>query len=64
MLKEAGLELGVKGAVKVNDHMQSVSDPDIFVVGDVVETNDVITNKRVNVPLGTTISFKMNIIVR
>jgi len=35
----AGLELGARGHIRVNAHMQS-SDPNIYAVGDVVETTD------------------------
>lgn len=51
---QAGLELGVKKAIRVNESMQS-SDPNIYAVGDVVETLDFITHQRVHVPLGTTV---------
>lgn len=35
---EAGLELGLKGSILVNDRMQT-SDPDIYAVGDAVQVN-------------------------
>ncbi len=41
LAKDAGLELGVRGTVVTNDHMQT-SDPDIYAVGDVAE----VTNRQ------------------
>jgi len=52
LAKNAGLEIGSTGAVKVNSLLQSVSDPDIFVVGDMAEITHAITGRRVRVPLG------------
>lgn len=48
---EAGLELGVRGAIRVNRHMQT-SDPDIYAAGDVVEVSDPISGQNQVVPLG------------
>ena len=48
---DAGLELGVRGAIRVNRHMQS-SDPDIYAAGDAVEIQDTITGQNGVVPLG------------
>ena len=42
--KKVGLELGVKGAIKVNAKMET-SIPDIYAVGDAVEVKHFITNK-------------------
>ena len=39
---EAGLELGLKGSILVNDRMQT-SDPDIYAVGDAVQVNHFVT---------------------
>ena len=47
---EAGLKLGVKGSIAVNSRMQT-SDPDIYAVGDAVETNHFITGEKALVPL-------------
>jgi peroxiredoxin family protein/TusA-related sulfurtransferase/rhodanese-related sulfurtransferase len=47
----AGLELGGRGAIKVNDWMQT-SDPDIYAAGDAVEHRDRILGKPMNLPLG------------
>lgn len=46
----AGLELGALGGIKV-DAMMRTSDPDIFAVGDAVETEDLITGKAGLIPL-------------
>ncbi len=48
---DAGLELGVRGAIRVNRHMQS-SDPEIYAAGDAVEIQDTITGQNGVVPLG------------
>lgn len=50
LAKEAGLRLGVKGAVAVNDRMQT-SDPDIYAVGDAVETEYFVTGEKAVVSL-------------
>jgi NADPH-dependent 2,4-dienoyl-CoA reductase/sulfur reductase-like enzyme/rhodanese-related sulfurtransferase len=50
LAKGAGLELGARGGVKVNAHMQT-SNPDIYAVGDSVETNFFGTGAAVQVPL-------------
>lgn len=47
---EAGLELGPRGGVRVNEYLQT-SDPDIFAVGDVAETAEFGTGQRAQVPL-------------
>lgn len=41
---EAGLELGLKGSILVNDRMQT-SDPDIYAVGDAVQVNHFVTGQ-------------------
>ena len=44
LAKTAGLTLGERGGIRVDDHMRT-SDPDIFAVGDVVEVKDFMTNQ-------------------
>ena len=44
LAKKIGLELGVKGAIKVNAKMET-SIPDIYAVGDVIEVKHFITDK-------------------
>lgn len=41
---EAGLELGLKGSILVNDRMQT-SDPDIYAVGDAVQVDHFVTGQ-------------------
>ena len=50
LAKEAGLKLGARGHVVVDESMRT-SDPNIFAVGDAVEVNDVLTNTPIAVPL-------------
>ncbi|MDG3002925.1 FAD-dependent oxidoreductase [Paludisphaera mucosa] len=46
----AGLEIGPRGGIRVDDGMQT-SDPSIYAVGDAVETRDFLTGGRTQVPL-------------
>lgn len=46
----AGLEVGPRGGIRVNAHMQT-SDPDIYAVGDAVEVRDFITGDATQIPL-------------
>lgn len=50
LAKEAGIELGVTGGIKVNRHMQT-SDKAIYAVGDAVEVTDLMTGKPALIPL-------------
>ena len=50
--KDAGIELGVTGAIKVNEKMET-SIPDIYACGDCVEENLVISNTKIWLPLGS-----------
>ncbi len=50
MAKEAGLEIGVTGGIKVNERMET-SDKNIFAVGDAVEVIDFNTGKPALIPL-------------
>jgi rhodanese-related sulfurtransferase len=50
LAKEAGLELGITGGIKVNDYLQT-SDPDIFAVGDAIEVSDYINESPGLIPL-------------
>ena len=47
---QAGLEVGPRGGVRVNEFLQT-TDPDIFAVGDAVETAEFGTGERTQVPL-------------
>jgi NADPH-dependent 2,4-dienoyl-CoA reductase/sulfur reductase-like enzyme/rhodanese-related sulfurtransferase len=51
LAKEAGLKIGELGGIDVNEYMQT-SDPDIYAVGDCVETVNRITGKKVLAPYG------------
>jgi len=51
LAKEAGLKIGELGGIDVNEFMQT-SDPDIYAVGDCVETTSRITGKKVLAPYG------------
>jgi len=46
----AGLEIGPRGGIRVNEHMQT-SDPDIYAVGDAVEVRDFVTGDPIQIPL-------------
>jgi NADPH-dependent 2,4-dienoyl-CoA reductase/sulfur reductase-like enzyme/rhodanese-related sulfurtransferase len=47
---DAGLEVGPRGGIQVNDHLQT-SDPDIYAVGDAIEVKDFVTGEPTQVPL-------------
>ncbi|HNQ84620.1 MAG TPA: FAD-dependent oxidoreductase [Deltaproteobacteria bacterium] len=51
LAREAGLSIGATGGIEVNEYMQT-SDPDIYAVGDCVETVHRITGKKVLAPYG------------
>jgi NADPH-dependent 2,4-dienoyl-CoA reductase/sulfur reductase-like enzyme/rhodanese-related sulfurtransferase len=51
LARDAGLELAPRGHIRV-DRFQRTSDPDIYAVGDVCETEDPILGKRAAIPLG------------
>ena len=50
LAKEAGLEIGVTGGIKVNEYLQT-SDPDIYALGDVIEVTDYISGNPALIPL-------------
>src|SRR5262249_38177093 len=45
----AGLEVGPRGGIRVNEHLQT-SDPDIYAVGDAIEVKDFVTGEPTQVP--------------
>lgn len=47
---DAGIEIGPRGGVVTNDHMQT-NDPNVYAVGDVAQVKDFITNEPTQVPL-------------
>lgn len=50
LAKMAGLELGQRGGIRVDDQMRT-SNPDIFAVGDAVEAKDFVTGQWTLIPL-------------
>lgn len=50
LAEQAGLKIGARGGIQVNEQMQT-SDPDIYAVGDAVETYDFLTQQPTQVPL-------------
>lgn len=50
LAKEAGLELGSLGGIKVNDYMQT-SNPDVYALGDAVEVFNPVIGKYSLIPL-------------
>lgn len=50
LARQAGLEIGETGGIRVDEHMRT-SDPDIYAVGDAVESIDYVTRRPVLVPL-------------
>ncbi len=53
LASKAGIELGVNGAIKVDDYLRT-NIPDIFAAGDCAEATHIVTGKKVYIPLGTT----------
>ncbi|HPQ42827.1 MAG TPA: FAD-dependent oxidoreductase [Syntrophales bacterium] len=51
LAKDAGIKIGATGGIEVNEYMQT-SDPDIYAVGDCVESYNIITGKKVHAPFG------------
>jgi NADPH-dependent 2,4-dienoyl-CoA reductase/sulfur reductase-like enzyme/rhodanese-related sulfurtransferase len=50
LAKTAGLEIGQRGGIRVDERMRT-SDPDIFAVGDAVEVKDFVTGEWTLIPL-------------
>jgi NADPH-dependent 2,4-dienoyl-CoA reductase/sulfur reductase-like enzyme/rhodanese-related sulfurtransferase len=50
LAKMAGIEIGERGGIRVDEHMRT-SDPDIFAVGDAVEVKDFVTGQWSLIPL-------------
>ncbi len=50
LAKMAGIELGQRGGIRVDEHMRTTN-PDIFAVGDAVEVKDFITGQWTLIPL-------------
>ena len=52
LAKDAGLTLGTRGCIAVDETMRT-SDPSIFAVGDAVEVTDFVSGRKVFVPLAS-----------
>lgn len=52
LAKAAGLEIGVTGAISVDEYLRT-SDPDIYAGGDCVECTNAVTGKKTYNPLGS-----------
>ncbi len=50
LAKKAGLEIGERGGIRVDEHMRTI-DPYIFAVGDAVEVRDFVTGQWTLIPL-------------
>lgn len=50
LAKDAGLKLGIKNSIVVNDHMET-SVPDIYAVGDAVEVHHMVTGQQALISL-------------
>lgn len=53
LARDAGLAIGTTGGIIVDDHMLS-SDPDIFAGGDCVENTNMVSDRKVFAPMGST----------
>jgi peroxiredoxin family protein/rhodanese-related sulfurtransferase/TusA-related sulfurtransferase len=51
LARQAGLEIGKRGGIAVNERLQT-SDPDIYAVGDAIEVKDFVTGQPTIIPLG------------
>lgn len=50
LARDAGLELGERGGIRVDEHMRT-SDPHVYAVGDAVEVRDWVTGEWTLIPL-------------
>ena len=50
LARDAGLKIGERGGIRVNDHLQT-SDPHIWAVGDAIEVRDAVTGQWALIPL-------------
>ncbi|MGX1983717.1 CoA-disulfide reductase [Thermolongibacillus altinsuensis] len=50
LAKQAGLEIGERGGIKVNEYLQT-SDPSIYAVGDAIEVKDYVNGQPTQIPL-------------
>ena len=57
LARDAGLELGVRGTIATNQHLQT-SDPDIYAIGDAAQIVHLMTQEPTHVPLAGPASKK------
>jgi len=50
LAQDAGLALGIRGAIATNEHLQT-SDPDIYAIGDAAQVTHLVTGGPTHVPL-------------
>jgi CoA-disulfide reductase len=50
LAKQAGLEIGERGGIKVNEYLQT-SDPSIYAIGDAIEVKDYVNGQPTQIPL-------------
>ena len=50
LAKESGLELGLRGAIRVNERLQT-ADESIYAIGDAIEVKDYINGQATHIPL-------------
>lgn len=53
LAKESGLEIGPTGAIAVDEFLRT-NDPDIYAGGDCIENYDIVSDRKVYLPLGST----------
>jgi NADPH-dependent 2,4-dienoyl-CoA reductase/sulfur reductase-like enzyme len=53
LAQETGIELGANGAIKIDEYLRT-NVADIFAAGDCAEATQLVTGKKVYIPLGTT----------
>lgn len=53
LAKEASLQIGTTGAIAVDEYLRT-SDSDIYAGGDCVENTDLVTGRKIYLPLGST----------
>lgn len=61
LAKDAGLELGARGTIDVNENMLT-SDPDIYAIGDAVMVRNIISGQQVSLPLAGPASKQARIV--
>ena len=61
LAKDADLDLGTRGAISVNEHLQT-NDTDIYAIGDAVLVKNIISGREVNLPLAGPASKQARIV--